>query len=205
MPSRAARCALPESELVRYLQMSALDDDFRALAQADPTASFAGFDLAEEDRAVLARQDASTLALLARAVSSLVGDGAVGVPARSEPTAPTVQALDPLDLHLHLTPVQTADGLRHQATLSVEPSAQGASTQIRVRPLAEPRGEQLAVHYQVDLVRADPPRPTAVHRTWDHAVDSPAARDAAARVLEAPAGQRREALGALVDALTERL
>jgi hypothetical protein len=117
--------------LARYLTRAALDRGFRALAEADPDASFEGYDLTEADKEILRRRDHETARLLAEASAAAAGASTPTSPppvprtAAADPPPVTGRPLPPADLILQVMAVPSRDeagGLKLAHVVSLHPA-----------------------------------------------------------------------------------
>lgn len=144
------------TEVARYLQRAALDRDFRALAKADPDASFEGYALSDDEKEILRRRDREMLRLLADAVREAEEpeDAPAGERPRVDPPLPvTGQLLPAVDLLLQLTAVPSRDDagalrLTHVASLHAAP-APGAP--LPPPPAEAPEGAPAPVHFRIRI------------------------------------------------------
>jgi len=151
------------TEAARYLERAALDRGFRSLARADPEASFEGFALSEDEKAILRRQDEGMLGLLADVLRSRAPVEAARAPEPPEgihPLPVTGRALPPVELILQVVPVPSRDEagairLSHFASLHAAPFAgeplpppppnapEGAKPPVRFRIVVAPHAATL--------------------------------------------------------------
>jgi hypothetical protein len=168
-------------DLTGWLSRVVLDDAFRALAEADPDASFAGYALDDHAKDLLRRRDPRVLDLLGAAIRVEVD----AAEPRGEPPALDLGTRIPfpeIAVVLRIVPqvTQLADGslqVRYAAAIAPLPPAPVATAPA--------------------VVGLKP------HVPWVHRPDSPAAQAAAADVRAAPPDRRRSKLLALVDAMKE--
>jgi hypothetical protein len=142
------------TEAARYLERAALDRAFRAVARTDPDASFEGFALSEEERAILRRQDEEMLGLLAeilRARAPAEVERAPEPPEMPHPLPVTGRALPPVELILQVVPVISRDEagairLSHLASLYAAPPA---GSPLPPPPSGAPEGARPPVLFRI--------------------------------------------------------
>ncbi len=144
------------TEVARYLRRAALDREFRALAKADPDASFEGYALSGTEKEILRRGDQEMLRLLADAVRDAVDTEETRTGERPVAEAPppvTTHVLPPVDLLLQLVAVPSRDGagtlrLTHVASLHAAPAP---GTSLPPPPAEAPEGATAPVHFRIRI------------------------------------------------------
>lgn len=121
--------------VARYLARTALEPALRDLALRDTEASFAGFDLSDEEREVLRRRDHEMHRLIADVLRATQGASTVPeeVPQGGQHPLPvTGRSLPAIEMWLQIVPVPRADAtgasrLAHEVTLLQAPATHASA------------------------------------------------------------------------------
>lgn len=167
-----------------FLVRAVLDPEFRRLVRETPDEAFAGYALTDEQQAAIRSGDGGMLRLLGTVIRA---DDVSSPPWVSAPDPDADAPATAIDVPVPLAPIalqvvvqpwaqQTPEGLRLSFTSSVQHSAAPATT----------------------AADAAPPTPRRDWSAWDHDTGSEEARAAARAVQDAPAGERRARILALL-------
>ncbi len=197
------------ADLRAFLEQLALDPELRAALVAAPDATLALHGVEGEAARVLKARGDDWLGLIGQAVRAAPGPSTVPAPSPDAPVLPEVRVL------LRLAALRAADpdaGVQWAVSLHPwpppAPDPGAAGFLVRVVPRAtSAHADRLEVAYTASIqpepadtreIAGAPPPPSA----WGHRADTPAARAAAAAVLDAPPADRLARLHTLIAVVT---